>query len=71
VEGSSAPGVAGVDEGQLLAVQQILQQLSIVPQGRLVQQPQHNSSHSQAYFLNYKKVGTIKTVNNKTDDRYA
>jgi hypothetical protein len=60
VEGSSAPGVAGVDEGQLLTIQQILQQLSIVPQGRLVQQPQQNSSHSQSYLLNYKK-NTIKT----------
>ncbi len=68
MEGSSAPGVAGVDEGQLLAVQQILQQLSIVPQGRLMQQPKHNSSHSLSYLL---KLNRIKNVNNKTDDRYA
>jgi hypothetical protein len=66
VEGSSAPGVAGVDEGQLLTVQEVLQQFSIVPQGRLVQQPQHNSSHSEYYLLN-----CIKTVKNKMDDRYA
>ena len=39
MEGSPAPGVAGVDEGQLLPVEQILQQLSIVPEGGLVQQP--------------------------------
>ena len=47
MEGSPAPGVAGVDEGQLLPVEQILQQLSIVPEGGLVQQPAHTTHHNQ------------------------
>ena len=49
MEGSPAPGVAGVDEGQLLPVEQILQQLSIVPEGGLVQQPANTHHYNQTW----------------------
>jgi hypothetical protein len=56
VEGGPAPRISGVEAIQLIAVQQVLQQLGVVPQRRLVQQPSNkkprvNTPYSQSYVL--------------------